>query len=160
LLLHCKKIWLINFREKVIYDCEIVRKICLWLWESYTTHNLNCGQYTEIWTWNHVVHVVSIQLTLGDWFSACQNKSIRAIKTAATVTTNTPIMTYTLLRDVKLFIIFVALLATPSVPRINNVAGRLVSANMKYRVNDIRCYLSVNVEVEGTSEKSNFLVMT
>lgn len=69
-------------------------------------------------------------------------------------------MTYTLLTDVKLFIIFVALLATPSVPRINNVAGRLMSTNKKHRVNNILCYFSVNVKVEGTSEKSSFSGMT
>jgi hypothetical protein len=69
-------------------------------------------------------------------------------------------MTYTLLTDIKLFIIFVALLATPSVPRINHVAGRLVFTNKKHSLNNIRCYLSVNVNVEGTSEKSRFSGMT
>jgi hypothetical protein len=65
-------------------------------------------------------------------------------------------MTYTLLTDVNLFIIFVTLLAMPSISRINNVAGRLVSTHKKHRLNNIRRYLPVNAKFEGTSRNLAF----
>jgi hypothetical protein len=84
------------------------------MWQSYKAHKKICGKNTEIL---NVVYVVTMQLTLQDWFSACQYKSIRATKTAATTSTKAPITMYTLLTDVKSFIIFVARLATRSLPK-------------------------------------------